>query len=522
LLLQQYRYHIVFFLATIAYLLGLQVDVINLDSAQYASISQELFLNNNWLQIKHGLRDYLDKPPLLFWLSALSFKIFGVSNWAFKLPTFLFTVLGVYSTYRLALLYYSKSIALNAALILYTCQAYFLFTNDVRTDALLTACFITATWLMATYLEFNKWRNFIGAFVFIALGMLAKGPIALMIIVWTFGSQLLLTKWLLGLLIAFLILLPMSYGLYLQHGWLGVKFFYWTQSFGRITGESEWNNGAGYFFFTHNFLWAFLPFSVLAVYGLSKTIMSYIKEKRLAEYISISGFLLTFVALSLSKYKLPHYIFVTFPFAAILSAYALENYVLKQGIVFNFFKTIYVSLLIVCLLIITAIAFYIFPIHNYFPFVISIGVLLLALYYMLKNTLENLIVSMALISVGMNIFSNAHFYPSLMKYQGGIAAAKYARDNNIQPEKLYYFTAKNHDLEFYYGHIIPFASDSFLQVYHGWIYSEKDIVSYLPYLKITPKKIISFDNYNVQFLNWKFLNPETRGSVLKKVYLVEI
>ena len=147
---------------------------------------------------------------------------------------------------------------------------------------------------------------------------------------------------------------------------------------------------------------------------------------------------------------------------------------------------------------------------------------MLGLYFLLIKTRLNIVIGIALISVAVNLFSNAHFYPSLMKYQGGIAAAKYARANNILPEKLNYFTAKNHDFEFYYGHIVPFASDSFLQVYHGWIYSEKDIVSYLPYLKITPKKIISFDNYNVQFLNWKFLNPKTRDSVLKKVYLVEI
>ena len=47
--------------------------------------------------------DYLDKPPLTFWLAALSFAISGVSTWAYKLLSL--SALGVYSTWRLARLF---------------------------------------------------------------------------------------------------------------------------------------------------------------------------------------------------------------------------------------------------------------------------------------------------------------------------------------------------------------------------------------------------------------------------------
>jgi len=67
---------------------------------------------------------------------------------------------------------------------------------------------------------------------------------------------------------------PMLYGLYEQYdasggrqtynGFItsGIRFYFWTQSFGRLTGESTWSNDTGPFYFIYTFLWAFLPWSL--------------------------------------------------------------------------------------------------------------------------------------------------------------------------------------------------------------------------------------------------------------------
>jgi 4-amino-4-deoxy-L-arabinose transferase-like glycosyltransferase len=47
---------------------GLFLDVMDVDAAQYASIALEMTQNGSWLQVMHRGTDYLDKPPLLFWL----------------------------------------------------------------------------------------------------------------------------------------------------------------------------------------------------------------------------------------------------------------------------------------------------------------------------------------------------------------------------------------------------------------------------------------------------------------------
>ena len=80
-------------LVAIVYLMGSSVNIMDIDAAQYASMSREMLESGSYLQVfEHG-KDYLDKPPLIFWLSSLSMKIFGVGNFGYKFPSFLFALL---------------------------------------------------------------------------------------------------------------------------------------------------------------------------------------------------------------------------------------------------------------------------------------------------------------------------------------------------------------------------------------------------------------------------------------------
>ena len=54
------------------------IDIMEIDAAQYASISQEMLQTGDYLQVHHRHADYLDKPPLLFWLTSFSFKLLMV------------------------------------------------------------------------------------------------------------------------------------------------------------------------------------------------------------------------------------------------------------------------------------------------------------------------------------------------------------------------------------------------------------------------------------------------------------
>ena len=339
----------------LTYIGGLFLPIMPIDAAQYASISREMLATGNYWSVMHHSADYLDKPPLLFWLSALSFAVFGPNSFAYRLPSVGAACLGIYATYRLARLYYDRPTALLAAALLASTQAYFLFCHDIRTDTLLTSFIIIAIWLFAEWDKSNgrRWGMAWGGFTAMGLAMLAKGPIGAAVPLLALSSNWAIriatgkSSWramlrgigigCLGLAWIGLLLSPMLYGLYEQYGTSGWRFYFWEQSFGRITGENRWRNQTDALFFVHTFLWAFLPYSLLALaalWGRFRVYGQYIwqcfraTQKTNAppdDALLLGGFALPFIALSLSHYKLPHYIFVVFPLAAIITAAACRS-----------------------------------------------------------------------------------------------------------------------------------------------------------------------------------------------------
>ena len=98
-------------LLILVHLLGMSlIDIMEVDAAQYASISQEMLQTGEYLQVHHRYADYLDKPPLLFWVTSLSYKLFGISNFTFRLPSFLFLLIGLYATYHLGRHLYNERV----------------------------------------------------------------------------------------------------------------------------------------------------------------------------------------------------------------------------------------------------------------------------------------------------------------------------------------------------------------------------------------------------------------------------
>ena len=226
-------YIFLFAAATIVYVFGLSIDVMEIDAAQYASLSHEMLLTKNYFMLHFREVNYLDKPPLCFWLEALSYKVFGVNNFSYKLPSFIFTLIGSFATYKLTKRFYTEKIAWLAVLLLYTCQGFFLFNQDVRTDTILTGSVIFAIWQLTEYIETKKILSFILGFTAIAAAMLAKGPLGLMVPVIALSGHLIYKKrwkdffkieWIIGIIYVLLLLMPFLLGLFKQYGGYGLGF----------------------------------------------------------------------------------------------------------------------------------------------------------------------------------------------------------------------------------------------------------------------------------------------------------
>lgn len=550
-------------LLVLALIGGLTVPLLDVDAAQYGSISLEMLETGNWLQVTSRHTDYLDKPPLLFWLSAASFGLFGIHEWAYKLPSFLFALLAVFSVFRLGELLYDRKTGQVAALMLLSSLCFFIMTNDVRTDTLLLGATTFSIWQILLYVRTKRWMPLILGFIGIGLGMLAKGPLGLMMPVLALSSEFLYKRqwvnflrwqWSIGLGIVALLLMPMCYGLYHQFdlhpekvvngvtGVSGLKFYFWTQSFGRLTGDSDWgtkfDNGAGPFFFTHTFLWVFFPWMILTIGGLWKTawilVRSRLKPGYFPELLTFGGFVLTFIALSASRYKLPHYIYILAPVSAILAARFwlhdvwsparrwLQKMISVLHLVFGLGIIVLSGLML----------FYFFPGSSVSIIGIWALLLLIAIILIFKLDAQKRQFYPLLIALSAFYFvANVHYYPRLMRYQSTYVAGKIVQKKNVPRGAFFILDGNLSEFSLdYYSRMVPpsIGADSLylateLKKYEKiWIYTDslgRDALINTG-LKIVKEKPL--EHFGVQFITVNFLRPATRPSTLRKRWLVEL
>jgi 4-amino-4-deoxy-L-arabinose transferase-like glycosyltransferase len=529
------------------------IDLMNIDSSQYALISKEMFLNHSYLQVFCRSEDYLDKPPLLFWLSSFSINIFGIYDWAFRLPSFLVLVLGIYSLYRFAKLFYEIRVATLAALIMSTSVASYCMITDVRTDTLLTGWVMFSIWQLAEFNNASKFKNLVLASIGIGMAMLAKGPIGIVLPIIAFSCDFIYKQhwksffrwqYLVLIVLVALILFPMSYGLYNQfdlhpeknvyglQGPSGLRFYYWVQSFGRITGENYWDNNPDPFFLYHSFLWSFLPWTVFFIPAYYIEFKEKIRSFKLLdkpEVIAISGFTLVLFILSRSKYQLPHYTFLIHPFAALITAKYLAGNVFEKvtNKYFNIVRGLqYFSLtllFIVCFLILL----FVFPCPIWYALPVVLSLLICGyILFSKKIVLFHKTITVSIITVLTSyLVLSGRFYNELLKFQSDKSIANYINERDTKRTKTIEFnTSCGYAFDFYVNtpvqHIFGPISDSLLKGETFVIVEPKDLEQCLkenPDLKI----LKAFCDFQVTQLTPEFLNPKTRPSTIQIKYLLK-
>ena len=125
---------------------GIAVPFFSNDPALYAAISKAMVQRNDFINLYVYGIDWLDKPHFPFWMAAFSFKIFGVSEWSYRLPALLFVLLGAFYTYLLAKKLYNIEVAQLSVLILLTAQHLLMSNTDVRAEPYLLASIIAAVY----------------------------------------------------------------------------------------------------------------------------------------------------------------------------------------------------------------------------------------------------------------------------------------------------------------------------------------------------------------------------------------
>lgn len=539
----------IFIVIACIYFTAVRVDTMDVDASQYAEISREMMLSDNWLHIYDRGINYLDKPPLHFWLSAASMKLFGLNNFGYKLPSILFAIWALFATYKLGKRLYNDTIGRMSALILGSCQGMFLMTNDVRCDTILMSCVITAIWLVQEWATSRKLKYLLAGAAFIALGMMTKGPIALMVPVFCFGTQWLLKReWknifnpahLLAMVVIAIMLIPMSIGLYQQFdmhpeklvngqtGVSGLRFFYWSQSFGRITGESPWYNGAGIDFLMLNMLWSFLPWIILFNIAWIKNVVMIIKQKlRLQanqEWITTGGFLLAYLALGSSGYQLPHYIFIVFPLAAIMTAKYISDSIEANGKTHKALLRTHMAITALLLLAVLPLTAYVF---DGGIAVITLWCTAVAAWlYMAfsKNMTGKLLWLPAAGMIMVNLFLTNFFYVPLLNYQVGSQAGQFFKAQKIDLKTIRAYRTQDpiNAIQFYaQGEIKSIDTTADIAPGQVVLTSAQGLETFRG-TNINYSVLKQGYFYKVSELTLPFLNPATRAQEAKQYYILQI
>lgn len=289
------------------------------DEGRYAEIPREMVQDGDWVVPHLNHVRYFEKPPLFYWAVAISYKIFGVSEWSFRFPNALSAFLCIVVLYLALRRRFSEEAALISSAVLLSSFGFFAMARIVTIDMFFTF------WLFCALISFTGFYRerkawFLSLF-YIALGLatLTKGPVCVVligitIVIFLFTERNLAflreLKLLRGLAIYAVITLPWIVAIAVKEKEF-LYFFFIDQHVLRFFTSKHKRSGPVYYFFPVLFA-GLLPWSVL----IPRSIVNAWRNSEL-RFFAIWTFVV-FAFFSLSGSKLPPYILPAFPALSIL------------------------------------------------------------------------------------------------------------------------------------------------------------------------------------------------------------
>lgn len=300
------------------------------DEGRYAEIAREMSINNDFVTPYLNHIKYFEKPPLFYWLTTGTIKLFGVSIWSARCVNAILALLGCLMTYLTGRKLYGRTAGLMAAVVLGTSTLYFVMAHMVSLDlpvtVFLSGCFY-AFIIAVQYPKGMMRRLFIWlAAVAAALAVLTKGLIGLVfpgmiILSWialTKQWRLLLQIYLPSALLIFLLIAAPWHVLVTQRNPEFFYFYFIEQHFLRYT-LPEVGHYQPVWFFIPVFIAAFFPWIVML-----PTMLWKLRPQRNELYFLLWA-ALVFVFFSFSKSKLIPYILPVIPPLALLTGRYIAN-----------------------------------------------------------------------------------------------------------------------------------------------------------------------------------------------------
>jgi 4-amino-4-deoxy-L-arabinose transferase-like glycosyltransferase len=188
---------VVFAVSCVVYGFGLgRLGLVSRDEPRYCVVAWAMVATGDFVTPRFNGAVYLDKPPLLHWMNAASFALLGKNEFAARLPTMLTAALCTALVYAMARYAFGHRQGLLAAAVLASCGVWFGMARYVRFDTPLALAVTAAAWWawLASEKGPEGRHYYVLATVAAALGILVKGPIALVIAGGAFAIYLALVR----------------------------------------------------------------------------------------------------------------------------------------------------------------------------------------------------------------------------------------------------------------------------------------------------------------------------------------
>lgn len=317
------------------------------DEGRYAEIAREMIETGNWVVPHLWYLPHLDKPPMTYWLVALSMKGFGQNEWAVRLPLALAGMGGVWAAWLLGCSLGGRRVGWWSVLILQTSLLYFAMARMLTTDM-----FLTLFNIWAVYFFWRSWQNLtsdvglrtsdffkwhLAGWAAIALGFLTKGPIALAIPLvalaalvvfrWkSFKTKKFLWGGLAAGVVLFLILVLPWFLAVFQRVPDALDYMTVDQAAGHLLGTTIKNRKGSLFYFFGIVVVGLLPWTCLLGWLWRRAHWRSLDPKSKDGWILLNATaIFTFTLFSLSQAKLPPYILPIFPALAVMLAWRFFN-----------------------------------------------------------------------------------------------------------------------------------------------------------------------------------------------------
>jgi 4-amino-4-deoxy-L-arabinose transferase-like glycosyltransferase len=427
------------------------------DEPKYAYASFKMLENGDFITPIFNDEPRFDKPPLIYWLIALSYSLFGVSDWAARVPSII-SMLGVLIViYLFCKKEFNHKTGILAILVFSSIFHVWVMARAVAPEAALVLFEVIALYCFYKGMEESNKISIYWGYLSLSLAFLTKGPVGVIIplgvvviyFVFRKGIRDTLKRVLnpVGMLIFAIVGFPWYIVMIKKYGYTYFQEFFLFHNLYRFSGAARQHPFKFYYyvpiFVGSLYLW--MPFA--------QEIKDYIKgafQNKSKEIFFVIWALFPLLFFSISVNKLHNYILIAYPAVAIMIGDCLS----KIGRIRITVKRLYFGAMIVeaCMLIVSF--HYVKHLQSFF--VAGISVILLTSMIIIRSASSMWRISILTMLKGFCILLLLVVFFGDDRRDMHEAYASIHYEANIEKEKVFFYRTRREDFCFYNNITIPY------------------------------------------------------------------